>query len=339
MTEDEITIVRADRVEMLWDRRLWYLRLIANPGTLMLLEQDGAYVMGFEADTGKSWFAPLHEVTCLGQPEGGVAALRSRALRLQAEERRMIITFSGTTAETEGGLVDLQLSRLTGDFDPILGTLSAVKTLKGSLAAWGASKDAVDWWTTLFDALAQDAAALDENSGVQSTEDGSGVDDIESGLAELQQQFDDEWNETSPHAGSVDDPVPLEEDVVLTDEHGRRVWRVMLHTSLLDPEDAPPAPAGKVCVSVCLSAFRATDLHEPGRLDDLVVRFRGPTGTWRRTTVWPELCEAVELDPHAELDSWEGGGSAFIAKVPRNEGPLGRWTVTFRGRVVHFSVQ
>jgi hypothetical protein len=150
MSDDTRTVLRADRAEMMRDRRIWYVRAIANPGTLWLAEEAGRHVVGFEADAGRSWTAPVEDVTCLGRPENGPAFVAKRSLRLELEGRRMIISFSGMSADAQADLVDLQVGRITGDVDPI----AAVRMLANLGPALGASKNAAEAWLAIFAATA-----------------------------------------------------------------------------------------------------------------------------------------------------------------------------------------
>jgi hypothetical protein len=155
MSDDVPTIGRADRAEMLRDRRIWYMRTFPNPGTLLLADQGGLHV-AFEADAGRSWSAPIEEVTCLGRPDNGPPFLAQRSIRLLVDGRRMIICFSGSEAGSESELVDLQVSRLTGDFDPITSSLAAIKAVRSLGPVLRTSKDAADVWTDIFAAVEQD---------------------------------------------------------------------------------------------------------------------------------------------------------------------------------------
>ena len=119
--------------------------------------------MVWEADDGKSLYAPLQEVVCLGQPEGGIAAVARRSLRLEIAGRRVVIMFSGMSADETGDVALLQLDRLAGDVDPI----AALATLKTAFASLGKSKDSAAAWTAIFAAASQDVTPTGQDAQVE----------------------------------------------------------------------------------------------------------------------------------------------------------------------------
>lgn len=148
-------IVRQDRVEIFRDRggRMPAFVPLKERGTLVLIEEGDRRTVLLTREGHPDLSAALADVRGYGPPRGtyGIKAVGERALRVGFGTERLIVAFTGEIGDTDldGSLADLQLDRLSGDFD-LLGVFSSVRELWRNRGAWKLSREAAQAWGALL---------------------------------------------------------------------------------------------------------------------------------------------------------------------------------------------
>lgn len=132
--------------------RGWGFTLLKNTGTLALVKYGGVTTVAYVADyPGDAWEAPLEDVLYVGAAPTvlGLASVAERGMRIDAAGRPILVFFTGERVPSDPALGDLQMSRLSGDLDP-LEVFKAGRVLWQNRGFWRDSKDARVAWQALL---------------------------------------------------------------------------------------------------------------------------------------------------------------------------------------------
>ena len=170
--------LRKDSVEIYPDNagRLPNFVKAKQRGALLLTVADGQHSVTLLRDGLPSWEGRLATVRFFGSPRGpfGSASLGERAVRLGVGEDRVIVAFTGETADLSSSLTDLQTSRLTGEVD-LLAISSSVRALWRNRKAWRRSLEAANAWRDLLTADERPSPAARRISSQRGTRGSTGA--------------------------------------------------------------------------------------------------------------------------------------------------------------------
>jgi hypothetical protein len=171
-------IVRRDLVEIHKDKtgRVPALVLIKERGALVLVEHDGQRSVVLVREAHPSLVADLADVRCFGNARGpyGIRAAGERTLRLGFGSSRVIVMFTGEVSDLSGSLTDMQVGRLTGEFD-LLDAAGMIGQLWDNRGFWGRSLEAANAWRHLLIPHAGPSRTVHRASPRRSTSGGAGV--------------------------------------------------------------------------------------------------------------------------------------------------------------------
>ncbi|WP_395242715.1 transposase [Agromyces sp. MMS24-K17] len=146
-------IVRQDRVEIHRDKggRMPNFVWMKERGVLLLIEEGGERTVVLVREGHPDLSDEISTVRGYGTPRGpyGSTAFGDRALRIGFGEERLIVAFTGETTDLTGTVADLQVDRLTGDFD-LMSALGAARDLWRNRDFWRRSLEAAKAWRGLL---------------------------------------------------------------------------------------------------------------------------------------------------------------------------------------------
>lgn len=171
-------IVRRDLVEIYKDKngRVPALVLMKERGALLLVEHDDQRSVVLVREAHPRLIAGLAAVRSFGNARGpyGSRALGERTLRLDFGESRVIVVFTGEASDLNGSLADIQVGRLTGEFD-LLDAAGMIGQLWENRRFWGRSLEAAHAWRDLLTPDAGPSRTVHRASPRRATHGGAGV--------------------------------------------------------------------------------------------------------------------------------------------------------------------